>query len=96
MPAAKRATDQEVERIIRALIDRGFYRPLLSICRRYHVTLDDVIRKVGTRQVARARDACFAAVSDAGLSRMEVGKLMGFGHSTVTYAIQRHHGRGNT
>lgn len=93
MPTPKKASDAEVKAVVRALVDRDLYRTLLSICRAHHVDLDDVIRKTGSRQVVRARDACFARLADMGLSSTETGRLMGYEHSSVLCAVQRHRER---
>lgn len=89
-----RLSDGEVRQIMNDLDARCLLRPLHEICRGLHVKIEQVIRKEGTRQVTRARDACYDHCMQQGLSFKEIGDIFRAHHTSVIYGVERHAERG--
>lgn len=93
MGAPKVREPHEMRASMHALEKRALLKPLHDICRGLHCTIEDVLSGIRTKQVVRAREACFSHCADLGFSYVEIGILMGFDHTTVLDAVKRHRGR---
>ncbi len=94
MPSPQRKTDAQVATLLARLEVRSLRVALEGVCRRYHVTLPDVLTMRRTRQVTRARGACCVHLTGLGFSNQETADLLGMEHTGVIYAKRRHREQG--
>lgn len=76
-----------------ALSRMGLLDRLLDIAKHHNVLLDDVLSTNKSRTIMRARVACYLLLRNLGLSYPEIGKIMLRDHTTILYAVKRHHER---
>jgi chromosomal replication initiation ATPase DnaA len=88
-------TPEKVRLLMLGLDKRGLLKPLASLCKEYHVLVDDVLAGKRNPRVVHARDACICHVLKVPMSTVEAGELFGMDHTSVISARQRYKKRDN-
>ncbi len=60
-----------------------------SVAERHGVSVGDIIGRIGTREVTRARHDLMTCMWGSGCGYAEIGRLLGRDHSSVIYAVRR-------
>lgn len=79
-----------LRRIKDGLDERDLLQPLVRICRRYNVTLEEVLQRIRTKRVSQARDACIVHILGLSMSMTEVAKILGMHHTSIAAARDRY------
>lgn len=73
-----------------ALVERlGLSGPLMEICRRNNVLLDQVLVGVRSKSVVRARAECCVHLRSLQMSYPEIAKVLGMNQSSPIYSIRK-------
>lgn len=68
----------------------GLLEPLLAIAKANNVLFDDVLSSSRSKNVMRARIACYLHLRGKGLSYPEIGKIMLRDHTTIIHVVRKH------
>jgi chromosomal replication initiation ATPase DnaA len=83
-------TRVHVASVTREELDRvGWLSKAEGIARASRVSLDDLLGRVRTASVSRARHTLWLAMSRAGMSSLEIARIFGRNHATVLYGKGR-------
>ncbi|MBX3228038.1 MAG: hypothetical protein KIT84_27565 [Labilithrix sp.] len=77
--------------VLQALIDRDLTELLDDVCRRHHVTRDDVCGRGRTRAVSAARQELWWRLRNhptTAFSYLEIGRLFDRNHTTVLFGVR--------
>lgn len=74
-----------------ALSRMGLLDGLLAIAKVHNVLFDDVLSANKSRMIMRARIACYLHLRGLDMSYPEIGRVMLRDHTTILYAVKRHH-----
>jgi chromosomal replication initiation ATPase DnaA len=73
-----------------ALANMGLLDGLIAIAKENHVLLDHVFSDSRSKNVLRARTACYLHLRDKGLSYPEIGRIMMRDHTTIIHVIKKY------
>lgn len=75
--------------VITALGERGLLSMLDDVCRRHHVTREEVAGRTRTRSVSFARQDLWSRLrKQLGFSYAEIGRLFARNHTTVLHGVR--------
>ena len=89
MPAPKKASEEEIRRLVRELDERTLLAPLRTLCRSYGVTVAEVLGRANTPRVVRCRDEWLIGMMRIGFSSSEASATVGLTHTCGTKARER-------
>ncbi len=75
--------------LLKAIEDRDYLHDVTTICRKHHVTLDELLAGSREKHVSRARLACILKMRDDGLSYPSIATMLNLDHSSVMQAVRR-------
>jgi len=80
-------SQRKIDEMRRALNERDLLHELKKRCRKYYVSIDDVLGTRRERHIVRARKDCVVFMHDSGLGCSSIARLLGLNHATVLYHI---------
>jgi chromosomal replication initiation ATPase DnaA len=83
------------ETLLKALSDRDYLQDVTTICRKHHVTVDELLSGSREKHVTKARLACILKMREDGLSWTSIAALLNIDHSSALSAVKRAVARGH-